>query len=75
MNLLGQQKASKGVFITTSQFSDDAVKAAREVGQRIVLIDGNGLAELMIDHGIGVTELIKYSIKKIDQDYFEEAQE
>jgi len=72
---LGQQKASKGVFITTSQFSDDAVKAAREVGQRIVLIDGNGLAELMIDHGIGVSELIKYSIKKIDQDYFEAAQE
>jgi restriction system protein len=67
---LDQAKASKGVFITTSQFSDQAKKSAEQIGKRIVLVDGDRLAELMIEHGIGVTEQVRYSIKKIDQDYF-----
>jgi restriction system protein len=44
----------------------------RRIEKKIVLIDGKELAELMIDHGIGVTEVAAYSIKKVNSDYFEE---
>ena len=65
-------KASKGVFITTSQFSKDAVDYIGNIEKRVVLIDGKRLVELMIDHGIGVTEINSYSVKKVDPDYFGE---
>jgi restriction system protein len=65
-------RAKKGVLITTSKFSDDAREYANRIEKRIVLIDGDQLAQLMIDHGIGVTELTNYTVKRIDLDYFGE---
>jgi restriction system protein len=66
------QRAKKGVFITTSSFSQDAKDYVNKIEKRIVLIDGEQLAELMIDHGIGVTDVATYTLKRIDSDYFEE---
>lgn len=65
-------RARKGVLITTSRFSQDAKDYVGRIEKKIVLIDGEQLAQLMIDHGIGVTETASYSIKRIDSDYFEE---
>lgn len=62
--------ASKGVFITTSAYTAQAVEFAKSV-ERIVLVDGIKLAELMIDHETGVTSRI-LKIPKFDSDYFEE---
>jgi restriction system protein len=70
---LAGKKASKGVFITTSAFNEIAREYAAGLHQKIILIDGRRLAELMIEHGIGVAEEHAYSVKKIDSDYFEEA--
>jgi restriction system protein len=63
--------ASKGVFITTSSFSEPAKQfVARSLQQRIVLVDGERLAELMIEHGLGVSTVATYEIKRIDSDFF-----
>jgi restriction system protein len=70
---LAGKKASKGIFITTSTFHDNASDYAAGLHQKIILIGGRRLAELMIEHGIGVSEEHAYSVKKIDGDYFEEA--
>lgn len=70
---LAGKKASKGVFITTSNFNSNATNYASGLQQKVVLIDGRRLAELMIEHDIGVAEEHAYSVKKIDSDYFEEA--
>jgi restriction system protein len=70
---LAGKKASKGIFITTSEFHDNAIDYAAGLHNKIILIDGRRLAELMIEHGIGVAEEHAYSVKKIDSDYFEEA--
>jgi restriction system protein len=67
---LAGQRASKGVFITTSGFSPQAVQYAASV-EKIVLVDGPKLAELMIDHGVGVS-VRHVQIPKVDSDYFEE---
>ena len=64
------QRARKGVLITTSQFSQDARDYVNRIEKKIVLIDGEQLAQLMIDHDIGVTEEERYIVKKIDLDYF-----
>ena len=64
------QRARKGVFITTSQFSQDAKDYVSRIEKKIVLLDGEQLAQLMIDHGIAVTEVGRYVLKKIDLDYF-----
>lgn len=69
--LMGQ-KARKGVFITTSDFTSDARNYASKVETKIVLIDGNMLVNSMIDYGIGVTTTDSYEIKKVDLDYFTE---
>ena len=66
---LAGQRANKGVFITTSTFSPQALEFARSV-ERIVLIDGAKLAELMIEHEVGVT-LRPVRVPKLDSDYFE----
>jgi restriction system protein len=66
-----RKKAHKGVFITTGTFTSGALKAAHEASAKIVLIDGAELAELMIDHGVGVTDHKLYTVKRIDSDYFE----
>ncbi len=65
------RKAKKGVLITTSSFSNEAREYAARVGNT-VLVDGQKLAELMIEHGVGVTEIARYTLYKIDSDYFEE---
>lgn len=71
-SLMGQN-ARKGVLITTSQFSKEARDYVCAVPQtKIVLIDGEQLAQLMIDHDIGVTDVATYRIKKADLDYFGE---
>lgn len=69
--LLGQ-KAKKGVFITTSTFTKEAREFAAKVDSKIVLIDGDMLAQLMMDHGLGVSTSAIYEIKRIDSDYFTE---
>jgi restriction system protein len=66
------QKARKGIFITTSSFSKDAREYAAKIENKIVLVDGEELANLMISHGVGVATSASYEIKKIDQDYFPE---
>ncbi|MBI4350781.1 MAG: restriction endonuclease [Elusimicrobia bacterium] len=70
-SLVGQ-KASKGVFITTSEFTKDAVEYVKTIVHKVVLIDGEMLAQLMIDNNIGVSKIITYGVKKIDSDYFDE---
>ncbi len=64
------QKAKKGIFITTSNFSKNALDYVKDIDNKIILIDGQRLAELMIDHNVGVSPLASYEIKKIDTDYF-----
>ncbi|MBI4384472.1 MAG: restriction endonuclease [Nitrospinae bacterium] len=66
------QRAKKGVFITTSDFSRDALEFAKNIDSKIVLIDGEKLAQLMIDFNLGVSNVAVYEVKKIDSDYFEE---
>lgn len=67
------QRARKGVMITTSSFTPDARDYVRRIEKKIVLIDGDLLADLMIEYGIGVAKETTYVIKKIDIDYFEQA--
>jgi restriction system protein len=64
------QRARKGVFITTSRFSQEAREYVSIIDSKIVLIDGQELAQLMIDHHVGVSTVSIYEIKKIDSDYF-----
>ena len=66
------QKAAKGIFLTTSSFSDEAKKYAAEISTRIILIDGDQLTKLMIEHDVGVSTVSLYPVKKIDSDYFDE---
>ncbi len=66
------QKARRGIFITTSDFSKAAADYARSIESSIVLVDGRMLAELMMDHDVGVTLETSYEVKRIDSDYFDE---
>ncbi len=66
------QRAKKGVFITTSDFSADAEDYVSRIDTKVVLIDGETLAQLMIDHNVGISTIGTYEIKKIDSDYFSE---
>lgn len=66
------KRAKKGVFITTSTFSRDARNYAGFIDSRLILIDGERHARLMIDHDVGVSTASRYVIKKIDSDYFSE---
>ena len=65
-------RARKGVLITTSYFSQDALDYVQKIEKRIVLIAGAQLADLMIDHDIGVNVFQTYKVKRLDSDYFEE---
>lgn len=69
---LAGQGAKKGIFITTSTFSKDALNYAPKNETKIVLIDGVQLAQLMIDYNLGVSVQRSYDIKRLDNDYFEE---
>lgn len=68
-----QGKAKKGVFLTTSEFSPDAITYAKELAEpKIILIDGKRLTELMVKYNVGVSKDTIYETKKIDSDYFTE---
>lgn len=66
------KRARKGVFITTSSFSREAVQFASSIETKVILVDGRQLAALMIDHGVGVRTDATYELKRIDADYFPE---
>jgi len=64
------QRAKKGIFITTSQFSKEAIEYVGKIDTKIILIDGEQLAQYMIDNDVGVSPVAKYEVKKVDLDYF-----
>jgi restriction system protein len=66
------QRAKKGIFITTAVFTREAQSFASSIESKIVLVDGDLLARLMIEHNVGVTSVAKYELKRIDSDYFTE---
>lgn len=68
---LSLKKAHKGIFVTTSAFSPAAVQTARDLGSRIVLIDGVQLTRLMIRYNVGCRDEEVLHLKKIDEDFFE----
>lgn len=64
-------RAKKGIFLTSSSFSADAIRYSENIDNKIILIDGRTLAGLMIDHDVGVTRVQNYEIKRLDSDYFQ----
>jgi restriction system protein len=64
-------RARKGVFITTSTFTKEARDFVNRINTSVVLIDGQELAQLMIDHNVGVSTTAKYEVKRVDNEYFE----
>lgn len=66
------KRARRGVFITTSSYTDGAADYASNIENRVILVDGKTLSNLMIDHGVGVSTAATYSIRRIDSDYFDE---
>ncbi len=66
------QRAKKGLFIITSDFSSEAIEYVSRIDMKIVLIDGETLAQLMMDHDVGVSTIGIFELKKIDSDYFTE---
>ena len=69
---LAGQRATKGVFITTSRFTQDAKEYASTSQYKVVLMDGERLADLMIEHDLGVSVAATYQLKRIDSDFFSE---
>jgi restriction system protein len=65
-------RAKKGVFITTSSYSNGAREFVEKIDSNIILIDGETLAQLMIEHNVGVSPVASYEVKRIDSDYFTE---
>ena len=68
---LNMHRVQKGLFVTSSSFSNRATEAAKKLTQNIVVIDGKGLAQLMIEHNVGVRVKTAYEFKDIDEDFFE----
>lgn len=66
-------RARKGVFITTSTFSRDAREYVDRIEKRVVLIDGQELAQLMFEAGVAVTVSARYEVKAVDTDFFFDA--
>ena len=69
---LSEQKSSKGVFVTTSTFTQGARESVSKATSKIVLIDGIALAKYMVEFNVGVSSRKTYEVKRIDTDYFEE---
>nr|WP_239163791.1 restriction endonuclease [Burkholderia pseudomallei] len=65
------QRANKGVFITTSTFTREAKDFASSITSKIILVDGEELVQLMVDHNVGVSTVSTFHVKKVDSDYFE----
>jgi restriction system protein len=63
--------ATRGIFITTSRFSAGAEEYANSINARVILIDGDRLARLMIRYGVGVQTKHMYRLVEIDEDFFE----
>jgi restriction system protein len=68
---LNLKKAQKGIFITTSEFTASAIQTAKDLGMRIVLINGKELAKLMLRYNIGSRDEQVLHLKKIDEEFFE----
>jgi restriction system protein len=66
------QHARKGIFITNSAFTKEAHDCVSRIDSKVVLIDGEQMAKLMIDYNIGVTTVASYELKRVDSDYFTE---
>lgn len=64
------KRAKKGIFLTTSHFSKEAIDYTRMIDNKVILIDGSELANLMIENEIGVTTINTYFVRRIDTDYF-----
>jgi len=64
------RRARKGIFITTSYFTKEAISYTEMIDSKVILIDGNRLADLMIEYEVGVTPISTYHIKRVDSDYF-----
>ncbi|MGB9770208.1 restriction endonuclease, partial [Caldisericum exile] len=65
--------AKKGIFITTSTFTEDALKYAEKISDmKVVLIDGDRLLDYMLKYNVGVEQKTTIEIKKVNEDYFEE---
>lgn len=68
-------RARKGVILTTSAFTKDALDFVDRIeGKKVVLLDGDRLAELMIEHGLGVTTTKTYELKEVSNDFFDESE-
>lgn len=65
------QRAKKGVFITTSSFTKEAKEYTSIIESKIILIDGDYLSKLMVEHNVGVSTIGMYEVKKLDSDYFD----
>jgi restriction system protein len=65
------QRATKGVFITTSTFTREAKEFAGSIQSKIILVDGDQLVQLMVDHSVGVSTVSTFHVKKVDSDYFD----
>ena len=64
--------AQKGVLVTTSSFTADATQYVGMIDKKVILIDGSRLAQLMIEHGVGVTVEQTYLVKRLDLDYYDD---
>lgn len=71
---LDEVKATKGVFITTSDYTKDARKYVEKLSKKIVLINGKELASYMIEYNLGVTVRKAYVVKRLDTGYFDESE-
>jgi len=69
---LEERRATKGIFITTSDFNTNAMTYVRNISKQVVLVDGQRFADLMIEFNVGVAASKTIVIKKLDTDYFEE---
>jgi restriction system protein len=66
-------RARKGVILTTSSFTREALDYVERIeGKKVVLIDGDRLADLMLDHGVGVTTTKVYELREVSHDFFDE---
>ena len=72
LDALNQADAKKGVLITTSSFTKDAKAPLGKTDKKISLIDGQMLAELMMDHDLGIAPGKTFQLKKVDSDFFED---
>jgi restriction system protein len=64
------KRAKKGIFISTSTFTNEAKEYVSQIDSKITLIDGETLSQLMIDYNVGINSIATYELKKIDNDYF-----